>query len=229
MAGSHTDTSAVDLATINQTIANMDGATATSSAEEGGKSPSGAPAIAKKKGDRAGEGKVPLNEYERTCAYLEAQKGKPKAAGFRAGEGKEPANEYERACSYLEKLEAHGVMPTPLSPERTSCDVPNEYEKAVAYLEAKKATGQITPERIGNMRDHDDDLRSNFLEYDISLDGAQKLRNAGVCRLSDFYYIQSSDVRNMNMSLLDQRKTEKMLESWHAMQSGGAGDTFLPT
>ena len=32
MAGSHTDTSAVDLATINQTIANMDGATATSSA-----------------------------------------------------------------------------------------------------------------------------------------------------------------------------------------------------
>jgi len=116
--------------------------------EEGGKSPSGAPAIAKKEGDRAGEGKVPLNEYERACAYLEAQKGKPKAAGFRAGEGKEPANEYERACSYLEKIEAHGVMPTPLSPERTSCDVPNEYEKAVAYLEAKKATGQITPERI---------------------------------------------------------------------------------
>ena len=95
--------------------------------------------------------------------------------------------------------------------------MPNEYEKAVAYLEAKKATGQITPERIGNMRDHDDDLRSNFLEYDISLDGAQKLRNAGVCRLSDFHYIQSSDVRNMNMSLLDQRKTEKMLECWRAM------------
>ena len=53
--------------------------------------------------------------------------------------------------------------------------------------------------------------------YDISQEGVQKLRNAGVCRLSDFHYIQSSDVRNMNMSVLDQRKTEKMLESWHAM------------
>ena len=101
MAGSHTDTSAVDLATINQTIANMDGATATSSA--------------------------------------------------------------------------------------------------------------------GSMGDIDHDLRCHFLQYDISLEGVQKLRNAGVCRLSDFHYIQSSDVRNMNMSVLDQRKTEKMLESWHAM------------
>jgi hypothetical protein len=119
--------------------------------EEGGNSPSGVPAIARKAGDRAGEGKVPLNEYEKAVAYLEAQKGKPKAAkevGFRAGEGKEPANEYERACAYLEELGAQKAMPTPLSPERTSCDVPNEYEKAVAYLEAKKATGQIAPERI---------------------------------------------------------------------------------
>jgi hypothetical protein len=71
-----------------------------------------------------------------------------KEVGDRAGEGKVPMNEYERACAYLEELGAQKAMPTPLSPERTSCDVPNEYEKAVAYLEAKKATGQIAPERI---------------------------------------------------------------------------------
>ena len=102
-------------------------------------------------GDRAGQGKVPLNEYEKAVLYFEAQKDMPKAAkevGFRAGEGKEPANEYERACAYLEELEAQKALPTALSPERTSCDVPNEYEKAVAYLETRKATGQITPERI---------------------------------------------------------------------------------
>ena len=89
--------------------------------------------------------------------------------------------------------------------------------------------GATATSSAGSMEDIDHDLRCHFLQYDISQEGVQKLRNAGVCRLSDFHYIQSSDVRNMNMSLLDQRKTEKMLESWHAMQSGGAGDTFLPT
>jgi hypothetical protein len=47
--------------------------------------------------------------------------------------------------------------------------------------------------------------------------------------LSDFHYIQSSDVRNMNMSLLDQRKTEKMLESCGAMhQDALRGDEQQP-
>ncbi len=81
----------------------------------------------------------------------------------------------------------------------------------------------------GNMGDIDNDLRCHFLQYDISQEGVQKLRNAGVCRLSDFHYIQSSDVRNMNMSLLDQRKTEKMLECWHAMhQDALRGDEQQP-
>jgi hypothetical protein len=77
--------------------------------------------------------------------------------------------------------------------------------------------GATATSTAGNMGDIDNDLRCRFLQYDISQEGVQKLRNAGVRRMSDFHYIQSSDVRNMNMSLLDQRKTEKMLESWHAM------------
>jgi hypothetical protein len=84
--------------------------------------------------------------------------------------------------------------------------------RIIANMDGATATSSA-----GNMEDTDNDLRCHFLQYDISLEGVQKLRNAGVCRLSDFHYIQSSDVRNMNMSLLDQRKTEKMLESWHAM------------
>ena len=77
--------------------------------------------------------------------------------------------------------------------------------------------GATATSTAGNMGDIDNDLRCRFLQYDISQEGVQKLRNAGVRRMSDFHYIQSSDVRNMNMSVLDQRKTEKMLEFWHAM------------
>jgi len=77
--------------------------------------------------------------------------------------------------------------------------------------------GSLVFPSAGNMGDIDHDLRCHFLQYDISLEGVQKFRNAGVRRLSDFHYIQSADVRNMNMSLLDQRKTETMLKSWHAM------------
>jgi hypothetical protein len=77
--------------------------------------------------------------------------------------------------------------------------------------------GVTATSTAGNMGDNDNDLRCHFLQNDISLEGVQKLRNAGVCRLSDFHYIPSSDVRNMNMSIIDQRKTVKMLESWHAM------------
>jgi len=40
---------------------------------ERGNSPSGAPAIAKNVGDRSGEEKVPLNEYEKAVAYLEVE------------------------------------------------------------------------------------------------------------------------------------------------------------
>jgi hypothetical protein len=76
--------------------------------------------------------------------------------------------------------------------------------------------GATATSTAGNMGDIDNDLRCRFLQYDISQEGVQKLRNAGVRRMSDFHYIQSSDVRNMNMSLLDQRKTEKMLETWQA-------------
>ena len=43
-----------------------------------GNSPSGASAIAKKMGDRWGEGMVPLNEYEKAVSYLEAQEAKLK-------------------------------------------------------------------------------------------------------------------------------------------------------
>jgi len=82
--------------------------------------------------------------------------------------------------------------------------------------------GATATSTAGNMGDIDNDLRCRFLQYDISQEGVQKLRNAGVCRLSDFHYIQSSDVRNMNMSLLDQRKTEKMLESWQAAAAAAA-------
>ena len=84
--------------------------------------------------------------------------------------------------------------------------------RIIANMDGATATSSA-----GNMGDTDNDLRCHFLQYDISLEGVQKLRNAGVCRLSDFHYIQSSEVRNMNMSVVDQRKTEKMLESWHAM------------
>jgi hypothetical protein len=81
--------------------------------------------------------------------------------------------------------------------------------------------GATATSTAGNMGDFDNDLRCRFLQYDISQEGVQTLRNAGVCRLSDFHYIQLSDVRNMNMSLLDQRKTEKMLESWQATHTRG--------
>ena len=66
------------------------------------------------------------------------------------------------------------------------------------------------------MRDIDNELRCHILKYDISLEGVQKLRNAGVRTLPDLNYIQSSDLCNMNMSIIDQRKTEKMLDVWHA-------------
>jgi hypothetical protein len=36
------------------------------------------PTGAKEVGDRAGEGKVPMNEYERACAYLEAEEARKK-------------------------------------------------------------------------------------------------------------------------------------------------------
>jgi hypothetical protein len=49
-------------------------------ARERGNSPSVAPAIAKNVGDRSGEGKVLLNEYEKAVAYLKAQEAMPKAA-----------------------------------------------------------------------------------------------------------------------------------------------------
>jgi hypothetical protein len=66
------------------------------------------------------------------------------------------------------------------------------------------------------LRDIDNELRCHILQYDISLEGVQKLRNAGVHTLPDLNYIQSSDVCNMNMSIIDQRKTEKMLDVWHS-------------
>jgi hypothetical protein len=66
------------------------------------------------------------------------------------------------------------------------------------------------------LRDIDNELRCHILKYDISLEGVQKLRNAGVRTLPDLNYIQSSDLCNMNMSIIDQRKTEKMLDVWHA-------------
>jgi hypothetical protein len=82
-----------------------------------------------------------------------------------------------------------------------------------------KHPGKVTSatQQVAWARHIPDDLRCHVLRHDISLEGVQKLRNAGVCRLSDFHFIQSSDVRNMNMSLLDQKKIEKMLESWHVM------------
>jgi hypothetical protein len=54
---------------------------------------------------RAGEGKVPLNEFERAVAYLEQQKDMPKGAKEVrnwAWVGKVPLNEFERAAAYLE-------------------------------------------------------------------------------------------------------------------------------
>jgi hypothetical protein len=66
------------------------------------------------------------------------------------------------------------------------------------------------------LRDIDNELRCHILKYDISLEGVQKLRNAGVRTLPDLNYMQSSDLCNMKMSIIDQRKTEKMLDVWHA-------------
>ncbi len=65
----------------------------------------------KEVGDRAGEGKVPLNGYERAVAYLRYSKVNPQMGW--SGEVKVPLNEYERAVAYQKTQQAG-----------SSCDIP---------------------------------------------------------------------------------------------------------
>jgi hypothetical protein len=121
---------------------------------------------------------------------------------------------YQNTVTQTTQWEPPFAGPSPVSDGRSA-------ELATINRILANKDGATATSSAGNMGDIDNDLRCHLLQYDISLEGVQNLRNAGVCRLSDFHYIQSSDVRNMNMSLIDQRKTDKMLESWHAMHQDG--------
>jgi eukaryotic-like serine/threonine-protein kinase len=102
---------------------------------------------------RAGEGKVPLNEFERAVTYLEQQKDMPKGAKEVrnwAGVGKVPVNEFERAVAYLEIQKDIPKGAKEVGNRAGVGKVPlNEFERAAAYLEAQK-TGtscNISPSR----------------------------------------------------------------------------------
>jgi len=157
--------------------------------EEGGNSPSGAPAIAQKAGDRAGEGKVPLNEYEKAVACLEAQKDMPKATkevGDLAGEGKVPLKEYERACAYLE-VEKTG----------TSCDIPpsrwmfSAMKSGASKVKSsmldsftkvqKRAGGKMGPEDLASVGELVAKLEDTYVSEE-----ARKRAELLACKLSDF-------------------------------------------
>ena len=61
----------------------------------------GAPATAKKVGDRSGEGKVFLNEYEKAVAYLEAQEAMPKDAAQVSAHSLAPAPCVGADCDHM--------------------------------------------------------------------------------------------------------------------------------
>jgi hypothetical protein len=134
-------------------------------------------------GDRAGGGTVPLNEYEKAVAYLEAQNNMPKGAkevGGSAGEGKVALKEYERAVVAYIEAEKTG----------TSCDTPPSRGVFRAIKSSMQNTFTKVQKEVGGKKGPEDlasvDELVAKLEDTYVSEEAKKRAELRACKLSDF-------------------------------------------
>ena len=119
---------------------------------ERGNSQSGAPAIAKNVGDRSGEQKMPLNEYEKAVAYLEVE--------GRTLEGRARAAARAFTAAEIERGNERGNSPTISPAKKVGDDMwTQEYlQKCQAGLSADLQIVQSSTASAGEMSQEAKDL-----------------------------------------------------------------------
>ena len=58
-----------------------------------------------------------------------------------------------------------------------------------------------------------EDLEKHMRQVNLSLEGAEILKNLGVSALTDMLYVEDSDLEREGMTLVDQRKAAQLREA----------------